>query len=156
MRRVHEPLSERLGVRALGFGGRVCCERAAGRDASLPRFELGRVLRAFLPTGQRLQLARRILRVQGGILPGVGGRLSRSGLQRTDRTVNVPMGETWGFALGAQYAVKPNLTLGASYALAWLGDMSVNQPGGPLTGRIVGDFTNSSFNIFALNLKWTY
>jgi len=72
------------------------------------------------------------------------------------RTVTVPMGETWGFALGAQYAVNPNLTLGASYALAWLGDMSVNQPGGPLTGRIVGDFNNSSFNIFSLNLKWTY
>ena len=72
------------------------------------------------------------------------------------RTVTVPMGETWGFALGTQYAVNPNLTLGASYALAWLGDMSVNQPGGPLTGKIAGDFSNSSFNIFALNLKWTY
>ena len=72
------------------------------------------------------------------------------------RSVSVPMGEIWGFALGAQYALNPNLTLGAAYEFAWLGDMSVDQRRGPLAGRVAGDFSDSSFSFFALNLKWTY
>jgi len=72
------------------------------------------------------------------------------------RTVTVPMGEIWGFALGAQYSFKPNLTLGAAYQFAWLGDMPVDQQRGPLAGRVAGDFKNSNFSFFALNLKWTY
>jgi|WetSurSiteA1Bulk_404760.scaffolds.fasta_scaffold05111_3 long-chain fatty acid transport protein len=74
------------------------------------------------------------------------------------RTVSVPMGEVWGFALGAQVAVTPNLTLGAAYEFAWLGDMPVNQVRGtgPFANTVAGEFGNSSFSFFALNLKWTY
>jgi long-chain fatty acid transport protein len=74
------------------------------------------------------------------------------------RTVSVPMGEIWGFALGAQYAFNPSLTLGAAYEFAWLGDMPVNQVRGtgPFANRVSGEFGNSSFSFFALNLKWTY
>lgn len=75
-----------------------------------------------------------------------------------NRTVSVPMGEIWGFAVGAQYAVTPNLTLGAAYEFAWLGDMPVNQVRGvgPLANTVSGEFGSSSFSFFALNLKWTY
>lgn len=79
-----------------------------------------------------------------------------SAVDNADRTVTVPMGQTWTFALGAQYAINPNLTLGAAYALAWLGDMSINQERGPLAGRVAGDFRNTSLSFFAFNLKWTY
>lgn len=72
------------------------------------------------------------------------------------RSVTVPMGEVVSFALGAQYAIKPNLTFGAAYSFAWVGDMPVNQERGPLAGRVAGSFKNSSFNFLALNLKWTY
>ena len=74
------------------------------------------------------------------------------------RSVTVPMGEVWGFALGAQYAVTPNLTLGAAYEFAWLGDMPVNQVRGTgaFANTVSGEFSNSSFSFFALNLKWTY
>ena len=74
------------------------------------------------------------------------------------RSVTVPMGEVWGFALGAQYAVTPNLTLGAAYEFAWLGDMPVNQVRGTgaFANTVSGEFGNSSFSFFALNLKWTY
>jgi long-chain fatty acid transport protein len=71
------------------------------------------------------------------------------------RSVTVPMGEVWGFALGAQYTINPNLTLGAAYEFAWLGDMSVDQAS-PLAGRVLGDFSDSSFSFFAIHLKWTY
>jgi long-chain fatty acid transport protein len=72
------------------------------------------------------------------------------------RSVTVPVGEIWGFALGAQYAFNPNLTLGAAYEFAWLGDMPVDQNRGPLAGRVAGDFNNSTFSFFALNLVWTH
>ena len=72
------------------------------------------------------------------------------------RSVVLPMGETWKFALGAQYAVTPSLTLGAAYELAWMGDMSVNQERGPLAGRVAGDYGNSSLSFFAINLAWKY
>ena len=74
------------------------------------------------------------------------------------RCVTVPMGEVWGFALGAQVAVTPNLTLGAAYEFAWLGDTPVNQVrgSGAFANTVSGEFGNSSFSFFALNLKWTY
>ena len=34
--------------------------------------------------------------------------------------------------------------------------MSVNQERGPLAGRVAGDYSNTSFNFFALNLTWKY
>jgi len=72
------------------------------------------------------------------------------------RSVVVPMGEAWRFALGAQYAFNANLTMGAAYEFLWSGDMSVNQERGPLAGRVSGDYSNTSFSFLALNLKWTY
>lgn len=72
------------------------------------------------------------------------------------RSVVLPMGEAWRFALGAQYAFNPNLTLGAAYEFLWSGDMSVDQNRGPLAGRVAGDYSNTSFNFFALNLIWKY
>lgn len=72
------------------------------------------------------------------------------------RSVVLPMGEVWKFALGAQYAVTPSLTLGAAYELVWGGDMSVNQERGPLAGRVAGDYSDTSYNFFALNLSWKY
>jgi long-chain fatty acid transport protein len=79
-----------------------------------------------------------------------------SAVDNDKRTVTVPMGQIWGFGLGAQYAINPNLTLGAAYEFAWLGDMPVDQQRGSLAGRVAGGFNNSSFNFFAVNLKWTY
>jgi long-chain fatty acid transport protein len=72
------------------------------------------------------------------------------------RSVTLPMGEAWRFALGAQYAVTPALSVGGAYEFIWMGDMSVDQNRGPVAGRVAGDYSNSSVSIFALNLKWTY
>jgi long-chain fatty acid transport protein len=81
-----------------------------------------------------------------------------SAVDDANRSVSVPMGQTWGFALGAQYAISPSLTLGAAYEFAWLGNMPVNQVRGtgPFANTVAGEFGNSSFSFFALNLKWTY
>jgi long-chain fatty acid transport protein len=79
-----------------------------------------------------------------------------SAVDNDKRSVVLPMGETWKFAFGAQYAFNPNLTLGAAYELAWLGDMSVDQNRGSLAGRVAGDYSSSSISFFALNLTWKY
>lgn len=70
------------------------------------------------------------------------------------RTVTVPMGEVWCFAMGIQHALTTHLTIGGAYAFAWLGDMPADQSVGPL--RVAGEFSDSSFSFFAVNLKWTY
>jgi long-chain fatty acid transport protein len=72
------------------------------------------------------------------------------------RTVTLPMGEAWRFALGAQYALSPAMTLGFAYEFLWGGDMSVDQNRGPLSGRVKGEYSNTSMNFFALNLNWKY
>ena len=72
------------------------------------------------------------------------------------RSVVIPMGEAWRFALGAQYALTQNLTLGAAYEFMWSGDMSVDQYRGPLAGTVSGEYDNTSFSVFALNVSWKY
>jgi long-chain fatty acid transport protein len=71
------------------------------------------------------------------------------------RTVTVPMGEAWRFALGAQYAITPALTLGGAYEFLWSGDMSVDQKRSP-SNTLAGEFTSAYFQVFALNLTWKY
>jgi long-chain fatty acid transport protein len=66
------------------------------------------------------------------------------------------MGEAWRFATGAQYALTPDMTLGAAYEFIWGGDMSVDQYKGPLTGRVSGDYNSANFSVLALNIIWKY
>jgi long-chain fatty acid transport protein len=79
-----------------------------------------------------------------------------SAVNNDKRTVTLPMGEAWRFALGAQYAFNPNLSLGAAYELIWMGNLSVNQYRGPVAGVISGDYNNTNISVLALNLTWRY
>ena len=79
-----------------------------------------------------------------------------SAVSDSNRTVTVPMGENWRFGLGAQYALKQNLTLGFDYELLWIGDMPVDQSRGPLAGTVAGQYSNAYFEFFALNLTWKF
>jgi long-chain fatty acid transport protein len=71
-----------------------------------------------------------------------------------NRTLDVPVGETYKFGLGALWQTTSTLNLGFSYELTWVGNMSVDQNGGPLTGRVAGDFKNTSLHFFALTATW--
>ncbi|MCX5880359.1 MAG: OmpP1/FadL family transporter [Deltaproteobacteria bacterium] len=72
------------------------------------------------------------------------------------RSVVVPMGEAWRFAMGAQYALTQDIKLGAAYEFIWGGDMSVDQYRGPLAGTVSGDFNSANFSVLALNIIWKY
>ncbi len=71
-----------------------------------------------------------------------------------DRTLNVPVGETYKFGLGALWQATPTLNLGFSYELAWAGDMPVDVNRGPLAGRVAGEYKYTALHFFALTVTW--
>lgn len=79
-----------------------------------------------------------------------------SAVDDEDRSVTIPMGEAWRVALGAQYALKQNVTLGFAYEFQWIGDMPADQSRGPLAGRVAGQYENAYFHFLALNLTWGF
>lgn len=68
------------------------------------------------------------------------------------RIPDLPNGDSWRFAVGGQYALKESMVLGLGYTFLWIGDMDMDQQGGPLTGRLTGTYENANIQFFALNL----
>ncbi|MFB2862266.1 OmpP1/FadL family transporter [Aeromonas sp. MdU4] len=68
------------------------------------------------------------------------------------RTVMLPVGSGWRWGLGASYQLSPATKLEASYTLAWLGDLSVDQDG---IGRphLSGTYNNSYLNFFNIGVQ---
>ena len=46
------------------------------------------------------------------------------------------------------------MTLGLNYELAWSGNLAMDQNRGPLSGRLAGDYQDTSINFFAVNVGW--
>ncbi|WP_322863831.1 OmpP1/FadL family transporter [Aeromonas allosaccharophila] len=80
-----------------------------------------------------------------------------SAVDDAHRTVTLPMGEGWRWGLGASYQLSPATKLEASYTLAWLGDMAVDQQGfgNNVIGRpdISGTYNNSYLNFFNIGVQ---
>lgn len=70
------------------------------------------------------------------------------------RTVMLPMGDVWRWGLGVSYELSPVTKLEASYALAWLGNMPIEQQG-QLGSRpeISGTYRNSYLNFFTVGIQ---
>lgn len=80
-----------------------------------------------------------------------------SAVEDEDRTVMLPMGETWRFGLGAQYQVSQAINLGAAYTFMWAGDMSVDQGDDlSLRGRVSGSYDRAWFSIASVYLTWKF
>jgi long-chain fatty acid transport protein len=80
-----------------------------------------------------------------------------SAVKDEDRTVTLPMGESWRFGLGAQYQLSEAVNLGAAYTLLWAGDMSVDQGSDlSLRGRVSGSYDDSWFSFITVNLTWQF
>ena len=71
-------------------------------------------------------------------------------------TVDVVNGDSYRFALGGQYPLKENLTLGLGYTLLWMGDLDLNQTGGPLSGTIAGTYEDTMLHFFSANLQMKF
>ena len=45
------------------------------------------------------------------------------------------------------------MELGLGYTLVWMGDLDVDQQGGPLSGRLEGTFEDTNMHFFAVNFR---
>jgi len=75
-------------------------------------------------------------------------------LKDQDRTVTLPVGQTFRFGLGAEWQASPRFNVAFSYELAYSGDLPVNQNRGPLAGTLVGQFPGTYANFFQVSLIW--
>jgi long-chain fatty acid transport protein len=79
-----------------------------------------------------------------------------SPVSNSDRSVAMLLDRQYRYAVGLQYELRRNLTLGAAYEYMDAGDAPVNQTGGPLTGDIKGDLDRSGFHFLALHANWKF
>ena len=94
-------------------------------------------------------------RVSEGWLLSAGVAYDSSAVNDANRTVALPMGETYRIGLGAQWQVSQAISLGAAYQLAWVGDMSVNQQS-LYRGRLSGEYEDARLSFFTANLAWRF
>jgi len=71
-----------------------------------------------------------------------------------NRSVAMPVGATYKWGLGANWLKSPNVKLGFSYEVAYMGDMSVNQNRGPLAGQLTGAYKDAMMHFFAFTMNW--
>lgn len=78
-----------------------------------------------------------------------------SAVNDANRTLDAPMGQAFRLGTGVEWLIIPAVQLGFAYTLVWMGDMPVEQLGGPLNGDVIGSFENTAIHVAASNLQWT-
>jgi long-chain fatty acid transport protein len=79
-----------------------------------------------------------------------------SPVTNSDRSIVLPLDRQYRYALGLQYELRKDITLGAAYEYMDAGSAPVNQTGGPLKGDLKGDLKNDTFHILALSMNWKF
>lgn len=69
------------------------------------------------------------------------------------RTVDFAVGEVYRLGMGAQWQMNPAVSLGLSYELVWMGDLSVDQDRG-FAGHVAGSFDDSAIHFLAFTMRW--
>jgi long-chain fatty acid transport protein len=93
-------------------------------------------------------------RVNQAWLINSGFAWDSSMVKNQDRTVTLPVGETFRFGIGAEWQATPKLNVAFSYELAYSGNLPVNQNRGPLAGAVVGQFPDAYVNFFQISMIW--
>jgi len=79
-----------------------------------------------------------------------------SPVKNSDRSIVLPLDRQYRYALGTQYELRKDLTLGAAYEYMDAGSAPVNQTGGALKGDLKGRLKSDAFHILALNMNWKF
>ncbi len=66
-----------------------------------------------------------------------------------NRTLDLPVGESWRFGFGGSYARSDSVTLRFGYEIVWQGDLPVDVNRGPLSGRVSGEFVGTAIHALA-------
>jgi len=72
------------------------------------------------------------------------------------RTVNLPVGDQYRFGAGVQYAWSKKITLGFADEFMYQGELPIYQNAGPVRGTVAGQYTNTFFNFFSLNMIYKF
>ena len=93
------------------------------------------------------------------LLWNMGVGYDSSPVSDSDRTLSMPIGETWRLGTGVTYALDRNSELNLSYALAWMGDMEVSQSkllplDDPKT--VSGEYKNSLIHAISGSMTWRF
>lgn len=67
------------------------------------------------------------------------------------RTPALPLGKTWRYGVGTQYALSEMLKLGLDYEFIWAGDLNMDRSS-ILGGRLSGTYNNEYSHVIAMNV----
>jgi long-chain fatty acid transport protein len=82
-----------------------------------------------------------------------GVAFDSSAVDSADRSVLLPVGQTWRFGLGAQYQLSRTVNVGLAETFMWIGDMSVDQGSDlSLRGRVAGAYDTTWFSVTSISL----
>ena len=90
------------------------------------------------------------------LLWNVGVAYDSSAVSDSNRTVTVPMAESWRLATGATYALNKDTDVNVSWAMVWLGDMPVDQSKTVSGDRISGQFDSAWIQAVTGNMTWRF
>jgi long-chain fatty acid transport protein len=77
-------------------------------------------------------------------------------VENSQRPVSLPIGSAWRLGTGLEYFAREDFTVGVAYTRIIGGNLGVNQRRGVLTGRVAGDYDNTTVNYFGVNFDWIY
>ncbi|WP_223463024.1 MULTISPECIES: OmpP1/FadL family transporter [unclassified Pseudomonas] len=79
-----------------------------------------------------------------------------SAVSDSNRSVVVPMSESWRIATGATYALNKDTDVNVSWAMVWIGDMPVDQAKSVSGNRVSGEFDNAWIQALTGNMTWRF
>ena len=77
-------------------------------------------------------------------------------MEDDNRTLAFALGETYRAGAGVLWQLSVPVQLGIAYALAWMGDIPVDQERGRLAGRVAGVYESTAIHFLAFNLEWNF
>ena len=74
----------------------------------------------------------------------------------SDRSPSLPLDRQIRYALGLQYDLDENITLGCAYEFLDAGKARVDKEGGPFRGDLKGKYDTNYINLFNMNIVWRF
>lgn len=74
----------------------------------------------------------------------------------SDRSPMLPLDRQIRYALGLQYDLNENMTLGCAYEFVDAGLGRVDKKGGPFRGDLKGKYDTNYINLFNMNIVWKF
>lgn len=95
-------------------------------------------------------------RVSDPWLLSAGVAYDSSMMDDDQRGPALPVGDTWRFGLGGQYAYNAKVTVSGAYELAWDGNPPMNVSRGPVAGTVSGEYKDVAIHVFDMTLNYKF